>query len=781
MEMLRERLVAAETEIERKMRFVQLITDATAHLREGKAVSSLSEANEANGISANGDEVKEATEWIEKATTERDRQKRVKQQMQLAIQCLEDADPKTARKHCKDALAIEDDPATNEHIALDHLEQACAFWIAGNEALDAWRGEDAKESFESANASASAAATTAESDGYFEYETARMELSTVATDMLRERLVAAETEIERKADFSKNVRRRADALDKHGARHVEMLQGLSGDVERLERIAKSPSDYNEIFQATSDALKELNRSIRSTRTDREICNQTTHHHRYESIKADMAMFQRTSVTATVDQWKAKSPLVQRKRPGNGSELQKLWTSEDLKDLNKNAALRSIDLHEYASLGEESPFASLSSLAVTPETSADSVCRKFDQMKSSYERVQAENRKVTECLKLRGSISSANSSLEPTSSEPSIDSACRRREDARRSFVKYGREFNTMREQYEARGLEHSLVQLQRRFKHVGFRYYADPRARLFNALHRWRRQVIFYNQKEFKVTDVRVAVEDQESPPDSALLHGTELLHAKHGVGRYISYNWRFSGANEHSLDFADTDHDGNKLTVLEGLQDTKLLHRGKICLVGSSLRVTGFNGVDGIPAWPEDVQLHRTRFTDPETDVSEPIEMVAEDEYNIKPLDPNSQLKPQLVQESVLKSSQISSAGVRISRGVGPSFTVGKYTIICNDQLSEEGDLGADGKRRVIMTAQETADSWLRRLERRSKRLSQVIAGVPHQPDMCCHPPTSHPAVCDEITRTYGKMWKRGKTNSKFTSNLQLLVISSSFLRDCL
>ena len=176
-------------EAARKMQFGELTTAAGAHLTKRGAVPSLSEARQARCLADNEEEKLEATTLIKKATVERDQQKRVKEQMQSAIRCLEDADPETAWKHSKDALAIEEDPTTNEHMALDYLQQACAFLIAGNEALEAWHGEDAKKSFVSATESASAAAATAESDGYFEYESVLLELSTGAMEMLRERWV----------------------------------------------------------------------------------------------------------------------------------------------------------------------------------------------------------------------------------------------------------------------------------------------------------------------------------------------------------------------------------------------------------------------------------------------------------------------------------------------------------------------------------------------------------------------------------------------------------------
>ena len=130
---------------------------------------------------------------------------------------------------------------------------------------------------------------------------------------------------------------------------------------------------------------------------------------------------------------------------------------------------------------------------------------------------------------------------------------------------------------------------------------------------------------------------------------------------------------------------------------------------------------------WEEVIQLHRTRFTT-EEGVSEPVEVVAADDYRVevKPRDPYSMLNhgrvysgwPEycgagdtpgyteaLAAQTVPKnSSALCSAGVRISRGRGPSFTIGKFTIVCSDNV--------------------VAAKWMRRLERRAERRNQRLRG---------------------------------------------------------
>eukprot|EP01043_Picozoa_sp_COSAG02_P042258 COSAG02_NODE_3577_length_6537_cov_17.172414_6_plen_645_part_01 len=189
----------------RKIQYTQLIVDATKHLAERRAVQSLSEANQADNLADNDDEEAKAKAVIAKATTERDRQQNVKELLRSAVASLEDVAAQKARKHLSDALLSESDESTNEHQALRHLERVCEQWIEGNRALDTWRGEAAKAAFESAIASASDAAGTAESDGYYEYAEVQIQLSPKADELLAARLHAAKLEISRRSTFKRMV------------------------------------------------------------------------------------------------------------------------------------------------------------------------------------------------------------------------------------------------------------------------------------------------------------------------------------------------------------------------------------------------------------------------------------------------------------------------------------------------------------------------------------------------------------------------------------------------
>ena len=237
--LLQKGLEKATDEMRRKGEFTTHLDDGKEKLRSRRAVDALADLSFAEKKAASPAEKEQVDEQHQLANTEKMRQESVKSLQDQALSTLvaDDQATSVAIDFYQQALVVEAEPSTPEHIGLVNMVEACVLWEKGDIALATWKGEESREAYTNAQSKAMAAVSAKTTMGYFGD---KVQFNTPVEDALDECLRKAQEEVDRKDCFEENMDNAEVSLD--AIRAVEALVYLSA----AEALAASPEEKQEV-------------------------------------------------------------------------------------------------------------------------------------------------------------------------------------------------------------------------------------------------------------------------------------------------------------------------------------------------------------------------------------------------------------------------------------------------------------------------------------------------------------------------------------------------------
>jgi len=213
---------------------------------------------EANELVRNPEEEAVAKDGLNRATTELQRQKDLKKEVDAAVKCLvgDTPDPQGAQDRFEAALAIEMDEGTPERNALLELREVSILWAEGDENLKDWNGEDALHAYRSCQVKAQAVANIQATPGFWG---SPVKISEDAVHALRSNTIKAMDELDRKTQLESKVETLGNSEGE-----TEVIDSLSTLVA-MYADAPCDTDRDLVYQTTTDQIHKLKTALGNAR------------------------------------------------------------------------------------------------------------------------------------------------------------------------------------------------------------------------------------------------------------------------------------------------------------------------------------------------------------------------------------------------------------------------------------------------------------------------------------------------------------------------------------